>query len=530
MRYATKLKFSLIVAITGLGIGVFISRWAYYPMVIGYSVLLLIIYFALKERALVASTIFSTGLAAVHSWVYLSTPSMIGNDADKVAVAVERIATSGSLDSIAQIFFYNVASGFHILAAQTGLITGFDGRNALVIYPILFGFLPVFGAVSIARRLGDDGIVAGALAGVAGPLLAYSVQPVPQLLTALLVIPITGLLFLWTETWSRRSFVALVIPLVLMLFAHKTSMLVVTGIAVTTFGLVDNRRAAIRLVILVSCGLVFQWLYLTSFLRSAVLVVIAPAIKGATLETGGVVLRSTRPVLPGLVGGILKNADWIGLSVAGAAGWALLAKRNLKQRCNQKGILLAVGFVCGAFVFVSIFGPGIAVVRTSVVAAVPLCLLAGHLVEESPKSVAVAVLSLLVVAQVGVPPASPDHPSQNRQFLSSEELIAKQTISEVTTEVYTDEQYARELSSIETDRTYRTGRAEFASQRGWHVIGLPLYNGTVTSVEERIVVRDITLYKKVGTRKILYDPQKRLASDRSRTYSSGSVHLYVVNE
>ncbi|WP_229775384.1 hypothetical protein [Haloarcula sebkhae] len=475
---------------------------------------------------------FFLGLVAIRVYLYLSTPSMIGMDPDKIAVGVERIIQSGSTEAIGSLAFYEVAANFHVLAAITGILINAGGREALVISPILLTAVPSLAAAAIARRFEYNGLIAGIITATASTLAAWSIQPIPQGLA----VPVVAILFLATIIYIQEDFFRggptdilitslLLVLLAALTFTHKLSLGFIAPIFLVATLLSRGNRILGSFAIILCCLATLQWFFLTNFGWGLFNVILLPSIVGASFTTGAVDLSAASPVLGGLWGSILTNLHWLTLGTAAGAGWIFFSRRQDKLCDTSSQLLIAAGMLSALLVAVAVFGPGIPYTRVILLAVVPFAIFTEFGVKRLPHTGTLITVGLLILVQLTAPIASPDHPGQFRQYLTEEEQHAKGTIDGVTSNVSTDLYYARELHEISADRTYQPG-AGHSLQEGWEPLGEPLFNGNISSVKGDIVLRDINRYRMSGTQVLDYTPIKEL-NNRSIVYSSGHVRLIV---
>ncbi|WP_367175542.1 hypothetical protein [Haloarcula rubripromontorii] len=499
---------------------------------IGFSLILLLAAYLLRRNLMAALAVFLSGLTMFRVYIYLSTPSMIGMDPDKIAVGVERIIQSGSTEAIGSLAFYQVAANFHVLAAVTGILLKVGGRGALIISPILLTIVPPLAATTIARRFQYNGLIAGIITATASTLAAWSIQPIPQGLA----VPLVATFFLATiihiqmdsrkNGLNRIQIAALLLVLLAALtFTHKLSLGFIAPIfAVATLFSRGDRLLGIFTVIL-ACLAALQWFFVTSFGWGLFNVILLPSLFGAAFTTGSVDLSAASPVLGGLWGSILTNLHWLTLGAAAGIGWAFFSHKQYKTNDASIQLLISAGMISALLVAIAVFGPNIPYTRVILLAVVPFAIFAEFGVERLPSAGTIFIVGLLILVQLTAPIASPDHPGQFRQYLTEEEQHAKGTIGGVTDNVSTDLYYARELHEISADRTYRPGEGH-SLQDGWTPIGEPMFNGNVSSVKGHIVLRDINRYRMSGTQVLDYKPLIELRH-RSTVYSSGNVRLFA---
>ncbi|WP_146418117.1 MULTISPECIES: hypothetical protein [Haloarcula] len=529
-RHRQASKFALILTLLGASATVLLFPIRYYISIISFSLLLLVAAYFLHRNPKASLAVFLLGLVMIRVYVYLSTPSMIGMDPDKIAVGVERIIQSGSTEAIGNLAFYEVAANFHVLAGVAGILMNTGGREALIISPILLTIVPSIAATAIARRFQYSGLIAGIITATASALGAWSIQPIPQGLA----VPVVAIFLLASIVYIQEDFfnkgsskilmtLKLLILLAALTFTHKLSLGFIAPIFVFATLFSRGNRLLGSFVIILSCLATLQWFFLTNFGWGLFNVILLPSIIGASFTTGAVDLSAASPVLGGLWGSILTNLHWLTLGAVAGVGWTFFSHRQYKTRDPSTQLLIATGMISAVLVAVAVFGPGIPYTRVILLAVVPFAIFSEVGVDRLPHVGTVVIVGLLILVQLTAPIASPDHPGQFRQYLTEEEQHAKGTIDGVTSHVSTDIYYARELHEISAERTYQTGE-EHSLQEGWTPIGASLFNGNISNVKGDIVLRDINRYRMSGTQVLDYRPLIELRH-RSIVYSSGNVRL-----
>lgn len=536
--YGTRLKISVTIA----SLAVVTSLWLvtverYYIGLICLPLLLLFASGTIRSQPAESLLVFLIPLAAFRTVIYLITPSMVGMDPDKVAVGVERIISTGSTNAISELTFYSIASVTHIYAAQTGLVIGTGGRGGLVAFPVFLTVIPALSAGCICQRLSlrsSSAVAAGILAATAGVVAAWALQPIPQgmavgLIGFLLVSTTVFISVLASSGWARIAYLLpVILATVLLVFTHKAALvflLVAFVICIVMVGRTSRSESVTRIGIIVGFLTSIQVFYVTDFAWSLINLIILPSIGGAAFTTGSIELTAARPVLGGLSGAVLNNLHWLLLGICAGLGWLILAIKEYRFPTTVGRVVLAFGAGSALMSAVAVVGPGIAYTRILLLAVLPFAVLIGVLINRSPASAATAIVVFLIFFQVTAPMASPDHPAQFRQYLTSEEVTAKQTIGTITDNVSTDIYYARELSTISPSKTYQPGEG-VALESGWNPLGRPLFNENLSSVSSVVVLRDISRYRMSGTQVLVYNPREQLAHERSVVYQSGNVTAY----
>jgi hypothetical protein len=275
---------------------------------------------------------------------------------------------------------------------------------------------------------------------------------------------------------------------------------------------------------------VVQWFWATDFAWAAVQKVIAFLLSAGITTASQFDTPASSVVLGGITGVIVRNLHWLALGGFAGFGWLILINDRRKGTSSDSAMFITgIGTVGAALAAISVVAPGLSYSRTIMMVTLPLALLAGISLERTENlstGLALGVLGLLLMAQVGAPFATPDHPLKVRYHLTDEEVTAKDTIDSFRETVYTDNYYARELSEINHETTYITGTVG-AFQEGWNPLGEALYTYNLTSVNHPVVIRDTRYIRYHGTQRLNYDPDNQLRIERDLVYNSGNVKMYV---
>ncbi|MFA9504393.1 hypothetical protein ACERIM_16645 [Natrinema sp. H-ect1] len=537
-------KCIFVLLFLGFAFSVYVSRVSYFAAVAFYTLLLAgLAYTSPNDEFGIG--IFLTGLTGLRTFIYLIIPSMVGPDPDKVASGVAHVSHFHSNSAISGLSFYRWASGLHWAGAINHYVVGPLGphpwRLALVFIPISLTIVSGLAAFALSRRLGYRGLAAGILTPTGGMVAAWSLQPVPQTLAVITLASIVLLVVIFLQATTsphlvgppQKRWIQVTILLLSasLLLTHKLPLFVITlyfaAAAILTRS--PQRMSHMQIALVLGIMTAVQWFWATDFAWAAVRKLIAFFLSAGITTASQFDTPASTVVLGGITGVLIRNLHWLALSGFAGFGWLLLINDRRKGNTSDSAMYVAgIGTAGAALAAMSVVAPGFSYSRTIMVVTLPLALLAGITVERTGNisaGAAIGLIAFLLVAQVGAPFATPDHPLKVRYHLTDEEMTAKQTIDGVTETIYTDDYYARELSEITHETTYNTGTVG-AYQEGWNPLGEALYTYNLTSVNHPIVIRDTRYLRLHGTQRLDYDPDDQLQAERSLVYKSRNVKMY----
>ena len=481
--------------------------------------------------------------------IFLFPASMIGQDPDTYAIQIAQVMEAGETSAIT-FEFYGQAP-LHILEGTiTGLITALPAPAASVIYPIAGGTAIPLIAASLAHRLRPDVPEATVLATGVVSVLGYSVRfsywPVAQSTGVLFLLFTVASIFAYASVGDKRWLISGILAMLGAVYTHKLSA-VATTLSVTGavfLGIVhpatrrseEVKRLATGAFWIIALLTAVQLLFVTGFIRSIVFQLYGPSVPGSPGSSPASTLLATDPytftdrifalsyvILMGLISGLM----WLGMC------W-----RTVRNRGPPRDILF-LGFVSSLAALVIVLYPaGVNPVRTifyvevllAVLIAVGGCWVVVESVDSSrPFARYAAIVGILVlVVSAGVSPiAGPDWDTLNRNYLTTEEVEAKEWgYQRVPGAIAADQYYASEspparIQSRESNSDI--GFSKFKSRTSMY-----LYNSFRENRPPVVAYRDcIEIYRSgFGAWKLTYDPESVLEDAYNRVYDSGCVSYF----
>jgi hypothetical protein len=232
---------------------------------------------------------------------------------------------------------------------------------------------------------------------------------------------------------------------------------------------------------------------------------------------------------------IVGNADWVLITAIAGICWLALL-RSTTRRLHRNTVLLGGSMFVGVLMVAGYVAPdSSAPLRVMLFGTIPFAVVIGttlsgaasHLPGKT-RHVAIGLVTLLVVSQLFVTGAVPDHTYEPREYLTPQEVDGKEWANEhVTDEVHADFFYAREI--VDFDRpgqTYITGPD--ATARGYSSITRAYLNGTVTQEGYPYVLyrTQYDIYQTQGAWKLTWDPESELDGTDNRVFDNGGAVLY----
>lgn len=514
-------------------------------------------------------------------YVFSFPASLVGIDPARYAVQVGRVMSTGGTGAIGFTYYSHVSLSITYPAIY-GLLAGISPADSLLVYPIVLGALTPLTTVGFVTRVSRRStainvVVALTLAAVAAVSIRFSYWPIAQTLGLLYWFVFGYLLIRYYQTRSKRTFLLLVGVLLALTFTHKLPLLVIFGVLLElTFWSTgrqlyqrirsSGRRLLIREPNALLIGLItgtlmmVQWTYVTEFIEvvvvRAVSVLVVDAVPASAGQTGG--LPTDAAVAEpgsGPIGLFFRRGHGIALLIVGGLTWAyLFFSRRVERRQGLKVLLVLVT------VPVLLLGFGIVAQSQSGSTAAPspnrfvsfaepvlialIALVAGRAIDRVPQSsessgwatvgslrskaravfFALFVLAL-VSTQLFSAPATPDHPSSTRYYLTSQEADAKAFgYDHVPQQIHTD-WYASIAGPP-------SGQLSGEFER-YNAIGEPLlYQNVTQQGYEYVLYRsDVWYYAtEYGPKQLLWNPGERLDGEYNRVYSNGGAVLYDRSE
>lgn len=499
------------------------------------------------DHKVVLAALASSGYAAYTFW--FTWPVLLNMDPDKVAVAISRVMEVGGSSGISSYYFYSRVPAFHLFVSSVGILSGLSGKEALIVFGVVTPLLQVLGAAALVGMLNTDRArtYAIVLSMVSTSILYYAVAPIPQLAAVALWMPFLLMFDRYVRTRSRAHLVGLVVIVTALTYTHKSAMVVALGAvlgaalvyAVKTGSVPDIRalRPYATLSIVVGFLLGFQSFWITTY-GSYLITSTSSGLFDGQVGAPDAVDASTYlavPPLPRLQSVIVGNADWVLLTAAAGVCW-LVVLWSSSKRLYQHTMLLGTALWLGALLVIGYVVPeNTSPRRLMLFATIPFAAAIGVAFSDistrfgrRAKHGITLLLFVLLVSQLAVTGAAPDHPYEPREYLAPAEVDGKQWTSRHTTqEVHADFFYAREI--VDFDRpgqTYVTGPG--AASKGYDSISGPYLNGTVVEQGYPYVLyrTEYDRYQIQGIWVLTWDPETEFDAHGSRVFDNGDVILY----
>lgn len=484
-------------------------------------------------------------------YAFLFPASLISFDPDKMAVMSQSIIVNGDLSGL-EPGFYSQAAGFQVLGSVTALTTALPIDAAYLAFPLVGGLMMPLLVGSITRHVtcnDSAALVSIALSSVAGSSLRFAVAPIPLLMGSIFVASFVLVLVMTDVTPLRRHAVLVVLMLIGATVVHKLSvMLIFAGVsayAVYTIVVASlDRSLSVRLepamVSLPLLFLVFQWVMYTQFFNSALFLGVEliggaqllPEFSGTASSPSAATRLDPHPFE------FFSKILYFPLTVATAALAGLLLFRRYGEhrvRALQSFAAVTVGLTA-----VALLSSNPSLLRLFVYATMFCSVLVGvcyALMEEEKVSFLrtgkVALVVVLIVANLMSPVVWPDSSDSFRSYLNQTEVEAKEFTDEMaTTTVYTDPFYRFKTVSYRGD-----GTESGFKQRGiptWSLyengfLYAELRNGSFSGGEyETVAFRtSVEIFWIIdGQYRLEWDPETELDKTHSSVYDNGDVLVF----
>jgi hypothetical protein len=475
--------------------------------------------------------------------IFLFPASMIGQDPDTYAIQIARLIEVGETSTIT-FGFYEQAP-LHILeGAIAGLITALPAPAASVVYPIVSGITIPLIAASLAHRLRPNVPEATVLAAGVVSVLGYSVQfsywPVAQSTGVLLLLFTVVSIFAYTSAGDKRWLILGILTMLGVVYTHKLSA-VATTLSLTgavLLGIVhpatrrskEVKRLATGAFLIVTLLTAVQLLFITGFIRAIIFQLYGPPVPDSSSPSPELAIDPytftdrmfalSYVILMGLISGLV----WLGLC------WRTVQNRGPPQD------ILFLGFVSPlAALVIALYPAGVNPVRTIFYVEVLLAILiaiGGYWVAaesaSSSRSLAqytaiIGIFVLLISAGVS-PTAGPDWDTLNRNYLTAEEVEAKEWgYQRVPGAIAADQYYASESPPARIQR--RESNSDIGFSKFESRTSIYLNNSFREDRPPFVVYRDcIEIYRsRFGVWELTYDPEPVLDHTYNRVYDSGCV-------
>lgn len=481
--------------------------------------------------------------------IFLFPASMIGIDPDGYAIQIARVIEAGDTSAIT-FGFYSQAP-FHILeGAITGLMTALPAPAASIVYPIASGVTIPLLAASFVNRLRPSSpqatILAAGTASVLGYSVHYSYWPIAQMTGVLFSLFTIFSIFAYASKGDYRWLGLGLLTMLGTVYTHKLAAVATTlsiGGALVLAYLHPNTRNTSRvkrlgrgtaaLVVLLT---MVQLFFVTDFARSIIfrLVVPSPAPPNPPVPTAAIdpytltdrIFQLSYVALLGLASGLV----WL--------GWLW---RTIRKQCPIRDVLF-LGFVAPlAGLFLIAPFAGISRVRSIfyseilLVVVIVVGLYWASVESPTPSRrithhVAIGGVLLLVVTAGISPIAGPDYNSLSRNYLTTEEVTAKEWGYEmVSGEIATDQYFAHETppariakieagSNIDTKKFNASTRIYLNNKFRENSPSVVAHRGCIEIFRSGFGIWNLT-----------YNPTKSLNQHYNRIFNSGCVSYFYHN-
>jgi hypothetical protein len=495
-----------------------------------------------------AHLLFIVGLAVAYRLrTFLFPASMLGIDPDGYAIQIARVINSGETSEIT-FGFYSQAP-FHITEGSiTGLITALSAPDASAVYPLFSGIATPLLAAVFVYRLRPNSPRAAILAAGGSSVLGYSV-----LLSYWPIAQTTGIIFLlfgicsafvYASSGEYRWLFILLLMMIGAIYTHKLvgiAMTLSVGGALllalvhgTTRETATVRRLGVGTVAITAVLTVLQLFYITGFGSGTVFKLLDPEtidVAQTTSATEAVdpyqlsdrIFRIAYALLIGAVSGII----WLGWF------WRTLRDESPVRDVVFLGLVAPLGglvvlfFPLGANIIRAIhYGEALFIVLIVVGWYWFSSVSKRHLAKM--RSYAAVGGIILLIATAGLSPiAGPDWGVLSRDYLTAEEVEAKEWGNKMMPgEITADQYYAGEtpphaITEVENEGAIRTSK--FISDME------PYLNNNFSEADgEYIASRGCIriLRSSFGPWQLNYDLYSTLQQTYSQVYSSNCISYY----
>lgn len=518
------------------------SLWPAIPVVALAIAILLVGLTLYTDSPVALILVIVVGVAVfVRLFPALSVPTLPGNDPHKYAVAVHSVLVHGTTDNI-PLSFYRSAPAFITVPATLSDVLGISAWDGLTAYPLLIGILLPLLAFILARRFWNDnvvGLLAALLAGLAVEGVRYAVQPNANMLAALLFGLLVFGMFRYIRFGAGRDFAVVMVVSAALLLTHKLAPVMLIGFVVLTaitqrFWLTEgaefshsliHHKASGALIGLAVIGGVIQWAYITDFAAAAVLRLISLEAS-AVATTTPPPPEAAQPVSDTILHIVHRRMHaLVVLPVAGVT-WLFVAY----QRDTASTALIAATVAMGALMPIAIVDPA-AINPVRVYFSLELLLVVLVAVGcvalfrrgGGTRHLAVVLLVGVLVAQAGSAFFVADVPTENREYLSQQEIEGKAFTQATTGRIGSDWFYSDQAAHVE-----RAG-----SEREWRAIHQELFDGDPSGagteyIAYRTDAEPYRIYRPWSGRWVLtYDAERKLDSAQHRVYTNQGVVIYT---
>lgn len=495
----------------------------------------------------------ATGFVAYVFW--FAHPSLLNMDPDKVAVAISRVIELGGIDGMSNYVYYTSIPAFHVFVSSAGILLGISATNALILFGVVTPLVQILGAAALVNTVSSARARTYAIvvAMSSTAILYYAVSPIPQLSAAVLWMPFLLMFDKYIRTRSKSHLIGILVITLTLVYTHKLAMAVTFGVVISASAvhiakyIISREIGAIHpigvihpylsLSILTGFLFILQNFWLTTFGRT-ILIEKVPELfderVGAPTSPDTSAFLAANPLSrPHEI--LVGSADWVLITALAGVCWLILLRVSL-DRLYRHTVLLGASMFLGGLVLMSFLAPeGVAPRRVILFVTIPFAATIGvafsavfDRLQGRTTHILTGVVILLLVSQLFVTGAVPDHSYEPREYLTPQEVDGKKWSNEhVTAEVHADFFYAREI--VDFDRpgqTYVTG--EGAEAKGYSAITIAYLNGTVAEQGHAYVLYR-TMYERYqvgGTWVLTWDPESELDSVNNRVFDNGGAVLY----
>lgn len=474
--------------------------------------------------------------------------SLISFDPDAYAVRALIVAQDGSTANLLGSF-YQQAAIFSIFNAESILILDVSAPNSLITTPILSSILTVLGAAAIVSKLTNQKnaiILSGILATITPTTVKFGVRPNPIFFSSLIFVIFAVSFISFSEKYENRYIYLISVAVIAMIFTHKIAVVVVLVvlIAASLAGYMKlgkpvnsgNLFTLVNFTIALTASLVIQWLYITDYSE----VVVARVINVFSLGGESEVPRTAAVMYdPGLLDSVLASS-YI-LTSLGFGGLSFLYVWFWRRRDPRTVRLLSIVAGTVGFSLLRVLLESISTYqRTAFFATVALAALIAIASNTFSKyefslkrGVIIGGIVLLLLSYPASNAITPDYRDSPRQYLTAQEVTAKEWAYSVTDVLYMDEYYQDEVVRFKHAAT--DGGWEFQSQVPRSdrpgLLTRELTNGTLLGQNySNILLRtDVNVYRMDGGRWVLTWNPVSEASRSTRyhkVYSNGGAIMF----
>jgi len=442
---------------------------------------------------------------ALRVFLYSWPASTIGMDPDNYAVAVNRVIQQGSTEFLEPLTqTYSSMPAFHIFNAIVSTTAGFEGQAVLIAMPIALGAAFPLTAAALTRRAGAD-TAHTLLAAIIATFLAIGVWasywPIAQALGVIISATFILLLTIAVSTGNKNALGATFLCTVPLLFTHPTALFIPSLIVLTAVlayyikkPIVPVKSLGVERAMVEKFGMVgmiiatclaVQWVFLTEFSRRAFLSQLLPYLSTAgSITSADPNFVSAVEAAPGIGGILARRAHFFIIApivaIAGVWVWYRRQDASISLVIGGAGVTVALSAAL-------ILGFGAAAPRRIALYGVPMFgAVVALAIMHRPKwvpggtmAIALAILTPLLVAQVGGAVFAPDYPNEPRYYLTSGEVDAKTFMTGYSSDdVAMDYFYSREQIDL-TSRDANPIGGGSANFPGTDHLGDVLLNATL---------------------------------------------------